>query len=144
MTTSLDLYLFELSIFFDSQRMVSTATLLLRSIPSGECMFGQQGTGLPLLKHVMNHLPLIRKSLCKKSSLHNAELFLSSRPSHSSSTELNIWLLKQKAKRKAIHQSELNLASKCSASSSSLNSHLARKKEREERLHSAQTISMIK
>ena len=50
----------------------------------------------------MNHLPLIRKSLCKKTSLHNAELFLSSRPSHSSSTELNIRLLKQKSKRKAI------------------------------------------
>jgi len=92
----------------------------------------------------MNHLPLIRKSLCKKTSLHNAELFLSSRPSHSSSTELNIRLLEQKAKRKAIHQSELNLASKCSTSSSSLNSHLARKKEREQRLHSAQIISMIK
>ena len=143
----------------------------------------------------MNHLPLIRKSLCKKTSLHNAELFLSSRPSHSSSTELNIRLLKQKAKRKAIHQSELNLASKCSTSSSrlhnaelflssrpshssstelnirlleqkakrkaihqselnlaskcstsssSLNSYLARKKEREQRLHSAQIISMIK
>jgi hypothetical protein len=53
-------------------------------------------------------------------------------------------LLKQKAKRKAIHKSELNLASKCSTSSSSLNSHLARKKEQERRLHSAQIISMIK
>ena len=50
----------------------------------------------------------------------------------------------ENAKRKAIHQSELNLASRCSTSSSSLNSHLARKKEREQRLHSAQIISMIK
>tara|TARA_B100000579_G_C22368929_1_gene637374 strand:- start:151 stop:474 length:324 start_codon:yes stop_codon:yes gene_type:complete len=107
-------------------------------------MFGQQGTGLPLLRNVMNHLPLIRKSLCKKSLLHNAELFLSSRPSHSSSTELNIRLLKQKAKIKAIHQSELNLASKGTSSSTKLNSHLAKKREHEKRLHSAQITSMLK
>ena len=124
--------------------MVSTATLLLRSISPGKCMFGQHGTGLSLLRNVMNQLPLIRKTLCKKTSLRNVELVLSSRPSHSSSTELNIRLLEQKAKRKAIHQSELNLASKCSTSSSSLNSYLARKKEREQRLHSAQIISMVK
>jgi len=92
----------------------------------------------------MNHLPLIRKSLCKKNSLHNAELFLSSRPSHSSPTELNIRLLKQKAKRKAIHQSELNLAAKVSSSSTQLNSHLAKRREQEKRLHLAQITSMIK
>ena len=105
-----------------NSKTVSTATIYLRSISSWKCMFEQQGTGVPLLRNVMDHLPLIRKNLCKKNSLHNAELFLSSRPSHSSSTELNIRLLKQKAKRKAMHQSELNLASKCSTSSSSLNS----------------------
>ena len=123
--------------------MVNPA-LLARSISSEKCMFRQQGTVLPLPRNVMNHLPLIRKSLCKKTSLHNAELFLSSRPSHSSSAELNIRLLKQKAKRKAIHQSELNLASKGSTSSSCLNSHFARKREQEKRLHSAQIISMLK
>ena len=128
--------------FRDSQEMVSTATILIRSFSSRKCMLGQQGTGLPLLRNVMNHLPLIRKSICRKNSLHNAELFLSSRPSHSSPTELNIRLLKQKAKRKAIHQSELNLASKSRSSSSQLNSHLAKKREHENRLHSAQIISM--
>tara|TARA_B100000214_G_scaffold345779_1_gene295924 strand:- start:15 stop:338 length:324 start_codon:yes stop_codon:yes gene_type:complete len=107
-------------------------------------MFGQQGTGLPLLRNVMNHLPLIKKKLCKKNLLHNAELFLSSRPSCSSPKELNIRLLKQKAKRKAIHQSELNLASKSSTSSLKLNSHLARKREHEQRLHSAQITSMLR
>tara|TARA_Y100001968_G_scaffold314432_1_gene339753 strand:- start:163 stop:486 length:324 start_codon:yes stop_codon:yes gene_type:complete len=107
-------------------------------------MFGQHGTGLPLLKNVMNFLPLIRKTLYKKNSLHNAELFLSSRPCLSSPTELNIQLLKQKAKRKAIHQSELNLASKGSSSSSKLNSHLAKKREHEKRLHSAQIASLKK
>ena len=127
-----------------SHKTVSTATVLIRSISSWKCMFGQQGTGLSLLRNVMNHLPLIRKNLCKKNSLHNAELFLSSRPSHSSPAELNIRFLKQKTKNKAIHKSELNLASKCRTSSSSLNGYLARKKEREQRLHSAQIISMIK
>jgi hypothetical protein len=107
-------------------------------------MFGQQGTGLPLLRTAMNHLPLIRKNLCKKNSLHNAELFLSSRPSHSNPTDLNIRLLKQKAKKKVIHQSELNLASKSTSSSKKLNSHLARKKEHKQRLHSAQITSLIK
>ena len=128
--------------FIDSRKTVSTATVIIRSFSSRKCMLGQQGTGLPLLRNVMNHLPLIRKSICRKNSLHNAELFLSSRPSHSSPTELNIRLLKQKAKRKAIHQSELNLASKGSSSSSQLNSHLAKKREHEKRLHSAQIISM--
>tara|TARA_B100000214_G_C23528158_1_gene428192 strand:+ start:196 stop:519 length:324 start_codon:yes stop_codon:yes gene_type:complete len=105
-------------------------------------MFGQHGTGLSLLRNVMNQLSLIRKSLCKKKSLHNAELFFSSRPSHSSPTELNIRLLKKKAKRNAIHESELNLASKSSSSSSKLNSYLANKREHDKRLHSAQIISM--
>tara|TARA_B100000579_G_C22110347_1_gene522833 strand:+ start:190 stop:513 length:324 start_codon:yes stop_codon:yes gene_type:complete len=107
-------------------------------------MFGQQGTGLPLLRNVMNHLPLIRKSLCKKHSLHKAELFLASRPSHSSPAELNIRLLKQKEKRNALHQSEINLASKSSSISSLLNSHLAKRKEQERKLHLAQISSMIK
>tara|TARA_B100000700_G_scaffold158947_1_gene176144 strand:+ start:323 stop:601 length:279 start_codon:yes stop_codon:yes gene_type:complete len=92
----------------------------------------------------MNHLPLIRKGLCKKNSLHDAELFLSSRPSHTSPSELNIRLLKKKAKRKALHQSELNLASKGSSISSLLNSHLAKRREQAKRLHSAQISSMIK
>ena len=122
--------------------MVSTATLLLRSISLWKCMFGQHGTGLPLLRNVMNQLLLIKKSICKKNSLHNAELFLSSRPSHASPIELNIRLLKQKAKRKVLHQSELNLASKGRSISFLLNSHLAQKKEHEKRLHSAQIISM--
>ena len=124
--------------------MVSTATLSLRSISSWKCMFGQQGTGLPLRINVMNYLPLIRKNMCKKHALHNAELFLSSRPSHSNPKELNIRLLQQNAKRKAIHQSELNLASKGSSSSSKLNIYLAIKKEHEKRLHSAQITSMLK
>ena len=92
----------------------------------------------------MNHLPLIRKSLCKKNSLRNAELFLASRPSHSKSAELNIRLLKQKAKKNALHKSELNIAAKSSSISSLLNSHLAKRKEQEKKLHSAQIISMIK
>ncbi len=107
-------------------------------------MFGQQGMGLPLLRNVMNQLPLIRKNLCKKNSLHDAELFLSSRPSHSSSKELNIRLLMQKAKRKAIHKSEINLASKSSSSSKKLNSYLAKKREHAQRLHSAQITSMLR
>ena len=122
--------------------MVSTATLSLRSISPGKCMFGQHGTGLPLLRNVMNQLLLIRKSICKKNSLHNAELFLSSRPSHTSPIELNIRLLKQKVKIKVIHQSELHLASKGRSISSKLNSHLAQKRDHEKRLHSAQIISM--
>ena len=59
----------------------------------------------------MNHLPLIRKSLCKKNSLHNAELFLASRPSHSSPAELNIRLLKQKEKRNALSVDVQNIIS---------------------------------
>ena len=124
--------------------MVSTATFKVRSISSWKCMFGQHGTGLPLLRTVMNHLPLIRKHLWKKNSLQNAELFLSSRPSHSSPAELNIRLLKQKAKKKAIHPSELNLACRGSSSSTKLNSHLAKKREQEKRLHIAQIASMLR
>ena len=126
------------------QKKVSTATLLIRSISFWKCMHGQHGTGLPLLRNVMNHLPLIKKNLCKKISLHKAELFLSSRPSHSSSTELNIRLLKQKAKEKAIHKSELDLASRCSSSALQLNNHLAKKRDHHKRLHSAQITSMLK
>ena len=128
--------------FSYSRETVSTATVPIRSFSSRKCMLGQQGTGLPLLRNVMNHLPLIRKSICRKNSLHNAELFLSSRPSHTSPIELNIRLLKQKAKRKVIHQSELNLASKGSSSSFQLNRHLAKKRAHEKRLHSAQLISI--
>tara|TARA_Y100001968_G_C19232048_1_gene654956 strand:- start:88 stop:414 length:327 start_codon:yes stop_codon:yes gene_type:complete len=102
------------------------------------------GNGVASAKNVMNNLPLIRKSLCKKNSLHNAELFLSSRPSHSSPSELNIRLLKQKAKRKALHESELNLASKGRSISSLLNSHLAKRREQAKRIHSAQLTSIIK
>ena len=112
--------------------------------PQGKCMFGQHGTGLSLLRNVMNQLPLIRKSLRKKNLLHSAELFFSARPCQSSSTELNIRLLRQKAKRNAIHQSELNLASKISSSSCELNSYLAIKRDHEKRLHSAQIISMTR
>ena len=133
-----------MSKYFYSRETVSTATVLERSFPLWKCMFGQQGTGLPLLRNVMNHLPLIRKSLCKKKSLHNADLFLASRPSHSSPAELNIRLLKQKVKKNALHQSELNLAAKSSSISSLLNSHLAKRKEQEKKLHSAQITSMIK
>jgi len=100
--------------------------------------------GVALPKNVMNHLPLIRKILCKKNSLHKAELFLSSKPSQTSPTELNIQLIKQKAKRKAIHQSELNLVSKGTSSSSKLNYHFAKKREQEKRLHAAQIASMLK
>jgi len=102
------------------------------------------GNGVTSARNVMNHLPLIKKSLCKKNSLHNAEIFLSSRPSHSSPAELNIRLLKQKAKKRALHQSELNLASKGRSISSLLNSHLAKRREQAKRLHSAQITSIIK
>jgi len=56
-------------------------------------MFGQQGTGLSLLVNVMNHLPLIRKSLNKKDLIHQADFVLASKPSHIKSTELNIRLI---------------------------------------------------
>ena len=107
-------------------------------------MFGQHGTGLSLLRNVMNQLSLIKKSLCKKNSLHKAELFFFSRPSHSNSKELNIRLLKKREKRNAIHRSELNLASKSSSSSTELNNHLANKRDYEKRLHSAQIISLTR
>tara|TARA_Y100001968_G_scaffold171002_1_gene156440 strand:- start:131 stop:409 length:279 start_codon:yes stop_codon:yes gene_type:complete len=92
----------------------------------------------------MNHLPLIKKSLCKKNSLRAAELYLSSRPCNSSPAELNSRFSKAKARRKAIHQSELNLASKDLSSGSILNSHLARKREQAKRLHLAQIASIVK
>ena len=108
-------------------------------------MFGQQGTGLSLLRNVMNHLALIRKSICKKASLHQAELALASKPSHTKSSELNIHLIERNAKRKNLHQAELYLASRSAKSSSALlNSRLAEKAAHTKRLHSARIISMIK
>ena len=83
------------------------------------------GNGVASAKRkVMNHLPLIRKNLCMKKQLHDAELFLASRPSHSIPTELN-------------H------TSKCSSSSTQLNSHLA-KRVHEIRLNSVQITSKTK
>ena len=126
-------------------KTVSTATISVRSISEQEMHVWVTGNGVASTKkNVMNHLPLIRKSLCKKKSLHDAELFLSSRPSHSSPSELNIRLLKQKAKRKALHESELNLASKGRSISSLLNSHLAKRREQAKRLHLAQINSTVK
>ena len=108
-------------------------------------MLGQQGTGLPLLRNVMNHLPLIRKSICRKDLLHQAQLILASKPSHQNSSELNSRLVEQNAKRKNLHQAELLLASKLRRiSSAELNSRLAVKKAQAERLHSAQIISLTK
>ena len=108
-------------------------------------MFGQHGTGLPLLRNVMNHLPLIRKSLCKKDLLHQAELLLASRPSHTKSSELNSRLIGEIAKRKKLHQAELLLASKSGeCSPAKLNSRLAVKAAQAKRLHSAQIISTRK
>ena len=108
-------------------------------------MLGQQGTGLPLLRNVMNQLPLIRKSICRKDLLHQAELLLASKPSHRNSSELNSRLVEQKSKRKNLHQAELLLASKPShKNSSELNSRLAFKKAQTKRLHSAQIISLTK
>ena len=93
----------------------------------------------------MNHLPLIRKSLNKKESIHQAEMVLASKPSHSKTTELNIRLIEQKAKRKKLHQAELYLASQCSRTSSAeLNSRLAKKRAHDKMLHLAQIISMTK
>ena len=60
----------------------------------------QQGTGLSLLRNVMNHLPLIRKSLCKKELLHQAELVLASKPSHANSSKLNLRLVEENIKKK--------------------------------------------
>ena len=111
----------------------------------GECMLGQQGTGLPLLWNVMNQLPLIRKSICRKDLLHQAQLILASKPSHQNSSELNSRLVEQNAKRKNLHHAELLLASKSSRiSSAELNSRLAFKKSQTKRLHSAQIISLTK
>ncbi len=108
-------------------------------------MFGQQGTGLPVQRNVMNHLPLIRKSLTKKDLRHQAALVLASKPSHSTSAELNIRFIKQNAKKRKLHQAELHLASKSGGTSSAiLNSRLATKATHAKRLHSAQIISMIK
>ena len=108
-------------------------------------MLGQQGTGLSLLGNVMNQLPLIKKSICRKDLLHQAQLVLASKPSHENSSELNSRLVEQNAKRKNLHQAELLLASKSSRiSSAELNSRLAFKKAQTKRLHSAQIISLTK
>lgn len=37
-------------------------------------MPGQQGTGLPLWRHVVNHLALIRERILKARRLHEAQL----------------------------------------------------------------------
>ena len=93
----------------------------------------------------MNHLPLIRKSLCKKDLLHQAELVLASKPSNTNSSELNLRLVEKNNKRKKLHQAELYIASKSARSSSALlNSHLAKKASHAKRLHLAQISSMIK
>ena len=105
----------------------------------------QQGTGFSLLRNVMNHLPLIRKSLCKKELLHQAELVLASKPSHANSSELNLRLVEENTKKKKLHQAELYIASMSARSSSALlNSHLARKAAHAKRLHLAQISSMKK
>ena len=108
-------------------------------------MFRQQGTGLPLLRNVMNHLPLIKKSLCKKDLLHQAELVLVSKPSHTKPSVLNSRLIGQIAKKKKLHKAELLLASQSRRTSSAqLNCRLAIKASQAKRLHSAQIISITK
>ena len=93
----------------------------------------------------MNHLALIKKGRNKKDLIHQAEMILASKPSHTNPVELNIRLISQKTKRKTLHQAELNMATRCmKTSSASLNSRLAIKKAHERRLHAAQIISMIK
>ncbi len=93
----------------------------------------------------MNHLPLIKKSLCKKDLLRQAELFLASRPSQAKPAQLNIRVIEQKTKRRKLHQAELYIASRPShTKSAELNSRLAIKAAHDKRLHSAQMISMTK
>ena len=43
-------------------------------IPTAGRMPGQQGTGLPLWRHVVNHLALIRERILKAQRLHQAQL----------------------------------------------------------------------
>ncbi len=108
-------------------------------------MFGQQGTGLPLLINVMSHLPLIKKSLCKKDLLRQAEFHMASRPSYAKSSQLNIRAIEQKNKRRKLHQAELFIASRPShTKSAELNSRLAMKAAHVKRLRSAQMISITK
>ena len=103
------------------------------------------GNGVASTSNVMNQLPLIRKSICRKDLLHQAQLILASKPTHQNSSELNSRLVEQNAKRKNLHQAELLLASKSSRiSSAELNSRLAFKKAQNKRLHSAQIISLTK
>ena len=93
----------------------------------------------------MNYLSLIRKSLCQKDLLHQAELALASKPSNANSSELNLRLAEENTKKKKLHQAELYIASMSARSSSALlNSHLARKAAHAKRLHLAQICSMRK
>ena len=108
-------------------------------------MFWQQGTGLSLLGNVMNHLPLIRKSLCKKAVLHKAELLLASQATRVSSAQLNSRLRASAAKAKRLHAAELLLAAQPShCSSAQLNSRVAAQLAAEKRLHSVQIASLTK
>ena len=108
-------------------------------------MFGQHGTGLSLIRNVMNHLPLIRKKLCKKDLLHQAELLLASKPSQAKPAELNIRLIEKAKRRRKLHQAELLLASRSvGCSSAQLNSRLALKAIQSKRLHNAQIVSITK
>ncbi len=93
----------------------------------------------------MNHLPLIRKSLCKKSMLHQAELMLAAKSSCNSSAKLNSRAVMKTAKLKRLHEAELFLAAKpSSCPSSKLNSRIANQVAKAKRLHTAQLISLIK
>ena len=93
----------------------------------------------------MNHLALIRKGRNKKVLIHQAELLLASKPSHTNPAELNIRLISQNTKRKNLHQAELHMATRSNKTSSAdLNGRLAAKKAHERRLHAARIISMIK
>ena len=108
-------------------------------------MLRQQGTGLPLLKNAMNHLPLIRKSFCTKESLRKAKFVLASKRTQTNPAELNSRLIEKKAKTRKLHKLELFLASRSNHSSSAeLNSRLATRAAKARRLHEAQMISMIK
>ena len=109
-------------------------------------MFWQQGTGLPLLGNVMNHLPLIRKSLCKKALLHQAELFLAARSStRISSAQLNSRMREHAAKAKRLHDAELLLAAQPShCSAAELNGRLSANRAKAKRLHAAQMDSLIR
>ena len=108
-------------------------------------MFWQQGTGLSLLVNVMNHLPLIRKTISKKAVLHSAELIMASKSSRVSSAQLNSRLRASSARAKRLHDAELLLAAKPSqCSSAQLNSRIATQLAADKRLHAAQIVSLNK